>query len=581
MLLELSVKNLAVIEEIRVSFRTGFHVLTGETGAGKSILIDALSLAIGGRASADLVRHGCSAASIEALFDVPGDHPSRALLASFGIDAESGEPLIIRREVTAAGKSTARVNGQLIALQALRAVGETLVNIHGQHEHQSLLRVDRHLEWLDVFGGARVASARQAYRELYEQYAETRKLLSQLQRTGKEALQLADLYRFQWEEISAANLAAGEDELLREEKSRLANSEKLFSAANDAYEALYGGKAGLETVAFAIQRMGEIVKYDPAQQALLDQVQSAYYQLEDAAYQLRGYRDGIEFNPERLEEIERRLQTVHSLKRKYGETVEDILAHAEKIKSELDGIDHQEERIAELEDALASLTARLRAAAEQLTAARRDAADKLAAELAEHLKDLHMEKTRFHVEMRSGEDVGFRPDGWDEAEFLISPNPGEPLRGLAKIASGGELSRIMLAMKSIFAAADRVPSLIFDEVDTGVSGRAAQAIAEKMARLAADVQVFAITHLPQVACMADEHYAIVKKVREERTFTEVHELSGEERTEELARMLGGARVTDTTLRHAGEMIALAAERKAAWQMAGQESFPSLKRMGQG
>ncbi|WP_309118749.1 DNA repair protein RecN [Paenibacillus sp.] len=564
MLLELSVKHLAVIEEVRVSFRTGFHVFTGETGAGKSILIDALSLAIGGRASADLVRHGCDKAEIEALFDVPGNHPARDILRDNGIEGPEDEPIIVRREVTAAGKSTARVNGQLVTIVALRSIGETLVNIHGQHEHQSLLRADRHLEWLDAFGGGGIAPAKAAYRSVYDEYAETKRQLEQVSRSGKEALQMADLYRFQWEEIDAAKVKPGEDESLQEERQRLANSERLFAAANDAFEALYGGKRGLDSVTRAVQRMSDISKYDPdSLQPLVEQMQSAFYQLEDAAFQIRDYREKIEFNPDKLERIEQRLQTLHSLKRKYGDSAEDILAYAAKIKKELDDVDNQEERIAELSARLGDLTATLRTRAEALTRARRAAAETLSRKLMEHLKDLHMEKTRFEVELRSNEGA-FRPDGWDTAEFLIAPNPGEPLRGLAKIASGGELSRIMLAMKSIFAAVDRVPSLIFDEVDTGVSGRAAQAIAEKMARLAGQVQVFAITHLPQVACMADAHYAIEKKVKGERTFTEVNALGAGERTAELARMLGGVEVTDTTMRHAQEMLALADSRKSGW-----------------
>jgi len=563
-LLELSVKHLAVIEEVRVSFRTGFHVFTGETGAGKSILIDALSLAIGGRASADLVRHGCDKAEIEALFDVPANHPARDILKENGVEAPEDEPIFVRRELTLAGKSTARVNGQLVTLQALRSVGETLVNIHGQHEHQSLLRADRHLEWLDAFGGGGIGPAKEAYRAVYATYAETKRQLDQLSRSGKEALQMADLYRFQWEEIDGAKVKPGEDESLQEERQRLANSERLFAAANDAYEALYGGKRGLDSVTRAMQRMSDIAKYDPAAlQPLVEQMQSAFYQLEDAAYQIRDYREKIEFNPDKLERIEQRLQTLHSLKRKYGDSAEDILAYAAKIKAELDNVDHQEERIAELTAKLEGLERELRTRAEALTKARRAAAETLSARLMDHLKDLHMEKTRFEVELRSA-DGGFRPDGWDTAEFLIAPNPGEPLRGLAKIASGGELSRIMLAMKSIFASVDRVPSLIFDEVDTGVSGRAAQAIAEKMARLASQVQVFAITHLPQVACMADAHYAIEKKVKGERTFTEVNALDEAHRTAELARMLGGVEVTDTTMRHAQEMLALADDRKSAW-----------------
>ncbi|MCI3920197.1 DNA repair protein RecN [Paenibacillus sp. TRM 82003] len=562
MLLELTVKHLAVIEEVRVSFQTGFHVFTGETGAGKSILIDALSLAIGGRASADLVRHGYDKAEIEALFDVPGEHPAWRLLRDNGIEAASDEPLFVRREVTAAGKSTARVNGQLVTMTTLKAIGETLVNIHGQHEHQSLLRVDRHLEWLDVFGGGAVAERRAAYKKTYSEYVEVKKELDGLLSSGKEALRLADLYRYQWEEIDAANLKTGEDEWLSEEKQRLSNAERLYAAANNSYESLYGNKRGLEAVSKAMQRLADIVKYDAAALGPLhEQVQSAYYQLEDAAFQLRDYREGIEFNPERLEQLEQRLQTIHTLKRKYGDGIEDILAYGAKMKEEVDRFENQDERIESLTAALARLETELRSRAGALTEARREAADELAERLMAHLKDLHMEKTRFKVVLESGSG-SFKADGWDQAEFMIAPNPGEPLRGLAKIASGGELSRIMLAMKSIFAGVDQVPTLIFDEVDTGVSGRAAQAIAEKMANVAGDVQVFAITHLPQVACMADAHYAIEKKVKGDRTFTEVSALDPRARTEELARMLGGVEVTETTLQHAQEMLALAESRKS-------------------
>jgi DNA repair protein RecN (Recombination protein N) len=563
MLLELSVKHLAVIEEVRVTFRYGFHVFTGETGAGKSILIDALSLAIGGRASAGLVRHGYDKAEIEALFDVPTGHPARSILQDNGVHMVEDEPLIVRREVSAAGKSTARMNGQLVTMAVLKSIGEMLVNIHGQHEHQSLLRVDRHLEWLDAYGGSAVAAAKDAYQAVYSSYVGVKRELDRLRQTGKQSLQMADLYRFQWEEIEAAAVKPGEDEWLQEEKQRLSNAERLHSAASDSYESIYGSKKGLEAVSKAMHRLSDIVKYDSDVLAPLhEQVQSAYYQLEDAAFQLRDYRDKIEFNPQKLEQMEQRLQTLHTLKRKYGESVEDILKHAASIKIQLDSLDNQEETIAELEKRVASLEKELRKMALALSEVRRDAAVRLSAQLMEHLKDLHMEKTRFDVALRSGEGA-WNATGWDTAEFLIAPNPGEPLRGLAKIASGGELSRMMLAMKSIFAAVDRVPVLIFDEVDTGVSGRAAQAIAEKMAVLASGVQVFAITHLPQVACMADAHYAIEKKVHGDRTFTQVTPLSITARTEELARMLGGVEVTNTTLKHAQEMLALAESRKAA------------------
>ncbi len=564
MLLELTVKHLAVIDEVRVRFQNGFHVLTGETGAGKSILIDALSLSIGGRASSDLVRHGHDRAEIEALFDVAADHPVWGVLEEHGIDGTADEPLIVRRDIAVSGKSTARVNGQSVTLATLRAIGETLVNIHGQHEHQSLLRTERHLDWLDAYGGTAVGAVKQSYQGVYREFVRVRNELETLKAGGQQALQLADLYRFQSDEIAQADLKLGEDEWLQEEKQRLSNAERLFDATSRAYELLYGPGQAVEAVGKALQRIQEIVRWDESKLSpIVEQLQSSYYQIEDASFQLRDYREDVEFNSERLEEIETRLQTISGLKRKYGDSIERIIAHGEQMERELNGLDHQEERIVAFEQELHRLTQQLHEQAGRLSDVRRQAAAALSSELMRHLKDLHMEKTIFDVELRTEKDRVTK-DGWDAAEFLIAPNPGEPLRSLSKIASGGELSRIMLALKSIFSSLDRVPVLIFDEVDTGVSGRAAQAIAEKLAQLARQAQVFAITHLPQVACMADAHYAIVKKVEDNRTFTVVTSLGEKERAEELARMLGGVEVTGTTLQHAEEMLALARSRKETW-----------------
>jgi DNA repair protein RecN (Recombination protein N) len=570
MLTELSIRNLAVIESVHLQFRQGFHVLTGETGAGKSIIIDALSLVIGARGSADLVRHGCERAEVEASFDIAADHPVWDALKRFGFEASYDEPLVIRREVTIQGKSAARINGRLANLSMLREIGEWLVNIHGQHEHQSLLKTDQHLKWLDLYGEAEIGPAKQRYRECYETYTALRKELRQLSETSQQALQMQDLYRFQQEEIAAAGLKIGEDECLAEEKRKLANAEKLYHHAAQSYELLYAGGKGLDAIGKALKHVQDIAPLDPnALNPILSQMQDAYYQLEDAAYQLREYRDAIEFRPDRLEEIERRLDAISLLKRKYGEQISDILAYLQNITEQLAAIENKDEKIAELKKRLDEETKRLVACASDLTDIRKTVALRLAGQIEEELRELHMEKTRFEVQMTRTEDdddqtVGWKVnrDGWDEAEFMISPNPGEPLRPLSKIASGGEISRIMLAMKAIFARVDRIPVLVFDEVDTGVSGRAAQAIAEKMASLSRNCQVFAVTHLPQVACMADAHYSIEKAVEGGRTFTRVRELDDSARASELARMLGGVEVTGTTLSHAQEMLAMANAKKA-------------------
>ncbi|MEI7024652.1 DNA repair protein RecN [Paenibacillus sp. y28] len=560
MLAELTIRNLAVVENTQLHCNKGFHVLTGETGAGKSIIIDALSLIAGARGSAELVRYGCEKAEMEAMFELPKEHPVWAVMEKLGFVCEDGI-IIIRREITAQGKSTSRINGQLVNLASLRDVGECLVNIHGQHEHQSLLKVDRHLQWLDAFGEGSISAVKARYQAAYDRFMALRREMRALEDKSKQALQMADLYRFQIEELKNAELKAGEDELLLEEKRKLGNAEKMFQNSADAYEQLYGNSKGISAIAKAIAKIEEITAHDKnALQPLLEQMQSAYYQLEDAAFQLRDYRDSIEFNPGRLEFIERRLDLISGLRRKYGDSVQDMLDYLHKIENELSLIENSDETLREMQAEAERQQLLLKDLGGQLSQLRRAAADQLAQLIEQELKGLHMERTRFYVQMESTGDK-FTRDGLDQVEFLISPNPGEPLRPLHKIASGGELSRIMLGMKSIFARIDRIPVLVFDEVDTGVSGRAAQAIAVKLSHLSRHVQVFSITHLPQVACMADVHFEIRKAVDGERTFTRVEHLQETVRVEELARMLGGVEVTSTTLHHAEEMLQLASQKK--------------------
>lgn len=563
MLQELSIRHLAVIEHVELRCHNGFHVLTGETGAGKSIIIDALGLIAGGRSSADLVRYGSEKASIEALFHIGKDHPVWPILAGAGIEADAEEHLIIRREITAQGKSSSRVNGQLVNRTLLKEIGECLVNIHGQHEHQSLFKIEEHIRWLDLFGDREVAEAKTAYQKAYDEYQSVRKEARELEETSKKALQMLDLYRFQVEEIGSAKLKPGEDEALLEEKRKLANAERLYQSAADAYDLLYGDSNGLEAIGRAMNKLQDIAALDAeALQPLVEQVQNAYYQLEDAAYQARDYRDGIEFNPTRLDLIEQRLDTIASLRRKYGDTVQDILAHLAKIQRELSLIENKDEALQALQLKQQQKLEKVRMLAGRLTRQRAAASERLAAEIVAELRGLHMERTQFKVQLEPLPEHKLNREGADQVEFLISANPGEPLRSLSKIASGGEISRVMLALKSIFSRVDRIPVLVFDEVDTGVSGRAAQAIAEKMSRLSRGCQVFSITHLPQVACMADVHFLIHKSTDGDRTFTNVEPLSDNGRVHELARMLGGVEVTDKTLQHAQEMLALADNKKA-------------------
>ncbi|RAP76472.1 DNA repair protein RecN [Paenibacillus montanisoli] len=566
MLSELSIRNLAVIENVSVKFHDGFHVLTGETGAGKSILIDALSLVVGGRGASDMVRYGCDKAEIEAMFELSATHPVWYTLKSFGIHASPEEGLVIRRELSSQGKSISRVNGHIVTLSMLRETGECLVNIHGQHEHQSLLRTEKHLEWLDLYAGGAVAETLNAYRGAFREYEKARVHLKELEDSSRQNMQMLDLFRFQIEEIAAVRLKAGEDESLAEEKQKLMHAVKRRDSASEAYSLLHGSK-GLDAVSRAVNRMTDIREYDPAiLDPLLEQLQSAFYQLEDAVFQIRDYRDGVESDPERLTYIDDRLDMINSLKRKYGETIPDILSYLSRIQSETDKIENRDEHLTRLQADLSRLFAEAVVLGMKLSSLRKEAADRLSSAIESELRQLQMERTTFHVQLqqsRDGESYKLHATGFDEAAFLIAPNPGEPLKPISKIASGGEMSRIMLALKTIFASIDEVPVLVFDEVDTGVSGRAAQAIAEKMSKLSTHCQVFSITHLPQVACMADHHYEIKKSIVAERTSTMVTELSSATRIEELARMLGGVEVTEKTRHHAQEMLDLADRQKGA------------------
>ncbi|WP_413372404.1 DNA repair protein RecN [Paenibacillus taichungensis] len=571
MLVTLSIRNLAVVEEVDVVFHPGFHVLSGETGAGKSIIIDALGLIAGGRSSADLIRYGCEKAEMEALFEMEPSHPVWETLEKLGIHCEPEEHLVIRRELNTQGKSTSRINGQLVNLTMLREVGEKLINIHGQHEHQSLLRAESHLGLLDTYGAAIIGPVKTEYQERYSNFITAEKELRALQESSQRAYQLLDMYRFQLEEIAAASLTQGEDELLGEERVKLSHSEKMMDSVAGAYD-LLSGQRGLEAVSIALSRIEDISGYDSkGLQPIVEQLQSAFYQLEDATFQLRDYREKIEFNPARLEEVEQRLNLISGLRRKYGDSVELILNYYEQISHETDQLENKDERLEKLRNERDKLLKLVMESAEELSRVRKQCAEELAAQVESELKDLQMERTTLRVQITPFEDskgiewngrrIRLTRQGADNAEFLISPNPGEPLRPLGKIASGGELSRMMLAMKSIFARHDRIPVLIFDEVDTGVSGRAAQSIAEKLYRLSSTCQVFSITHLPQVACMADHQYLIEKHVYDGRTMTQVESLSDEGRVKELARMLGGVEITEKTLHHAQEMLNLAEAKK--------------------
>ncbi|MFY0543246.1 DNA repair protein RecN [Brevibacillus sp. H7] len=572
MLVELSIRNFAIIKSVTISFQRGLNILTGETGAGKSIIIDALGLLLGGRSSADFVRHGETRAEVEGLFELPPGHPALGICESVGVQVETDGMLVVRRDISSQGKSIIRINGQLVTLAMLRELGPWLVTVHGQHDTHALMQSDKHINWLDAYGEARLDAAKKEYTQLYSAYRRTRQDLERMARNERELVQRIDLLSYQLNDIESASLQPGEDEKLLSQRKKWMNIEKVYAGIQDAYNALYGDQRGMDWLGHAMSELERLVPYEENLAPILETVQTAYYQMEDVVAQLRQMSYNMDFEPEQLAEVERRLDVIQSLKRKYGKSVDDILEYAAAIQDELEEIQHYDDRLQQLEARLRELAADLAVEALELSMIRRECAERLAFEIEQQLKELHMERARFAIEVRQTADEhgveieGVKryvdANGMDQVEFLISPNPGEPLRPLAKIASGGELSRVMLAIKTILAGTDQVETLIFDEVDTGVSGRAAQAIAEKLARVAQKRQVLCITHLPQVASLADAHFLIRKEMSDNETMTVVQPLSDEERVVELARMLGGAEVTAKTKEHAQEMILLGRQRKA-------------------
>ncbi|HEY3313856.1 MAG TPA: DNA repair protein RecN [Bacillota bacterium] len=584
MLLELSIENFALIDKLRLEFGPGLNVLTGETGAGKSIIIDAVEMVLGGRASGEVIRTGAERAVIEALFETVGPEDAAAVAAAaVGAPAED-EALILARELPASGRSVTRLNGRLATSAMVKEVAQHLVDLHGQHEHQSLLRSEGHVDLLDSFGGAELATVRT---KVAEEWAGWRGFLRELAGfvgDEKDKARKLDVLQFQRQEIDGSRLVAGEEETLGEERRVLAGAEKLHQVAAKAYAVLYEGEArGAEAVvdqlAGLLAELDEAADIDRALRPLFETLESARYQIEEAARELGRYRDRVEFNPERLDAIENRLELVSQLRRKYGNTIEEILKYRDEVAAELDRVANADEIIERLRQNIAAAKKTLGDLCGVLGKARRRVARELERAVSVELADLGMERTVFRVHFTEAEDpegvpVGDRllaagPDGSDSVEFLFSANPGEPPKPLAKIISGGEMARVMLALKAILARVDQVPTLIFDEIDAGVGGRAAIAVADKLARLGRFRQVLCVTHLPQIAAAADRHFAIQKKVHGGRTTTLVSLLQGDQRVDEVVRMLGGTSDSRATREHAAELIEAAAKRADAWPEKGK------------
>ncbi|MBX0317673.1 DNA repair protein RecN [Shouchella clausii] len=564
MLMELSIKNFAIIRSLTVPFEKGLTVLTGETGAGKSIIIDAIALLLGGRGSAEFVRFGEKRAEIEGLFAIGENHPALKKLDPIGVECEEGM-LILRRDITDAGKSICRINGKLTTIGMLREVGQTLIDMHGQHEHQSLMRIEEHVELLDSFGGEALKKTRAEYTRLFNEVQKMTDRINSLNQNSQEMARKADLYAYQLQEIEQAKLTPGEDEELLAKRYKLANSEKLYEALTRSYEHMYGEERGLDYMSGMLSHLETAASMDKELAPLYEQMSSSYYMLEEGTYAIREAIEAIDFDPETLAFIETRLAEIDKLKRKYGDSVETILEYAATIEEELEAIEHKDDRLANLTEKRDALVEDLLLEAEALTDLRKAAAAELMEAIEKQLQDLYMEKAQFQVAIEpypNKEDLSsLKRLGQDRIEFMISANPGEPLKPLAKVASGGELSRIMLALKSVFSAKEGMTSVIFDEVDTGVSGRVAQAIGEKIQRISAGSQVLCISHLPQVAALADHHLYISKTETDNRVFTSVKVLNENEKVDELARMLSGVEVTDLTRKNAEELLALAQTKK--------------------
>ncbi|WP_249871953.1 DNA repair protein RecN [Oceanobacillus saliphilus] len=560
MLTEISIRDFAIIDEISITFHEGLTVLTGETGAGKSIIIDAIQLLAGGRGSVEFVRHEAKKAEIEGLFIIDRkDHPIYIVGKQYGIEIYD-EQVVLQRTITASGKSICRVNSKLVTLAILREFGKTLIDIHSQHETQSLMNSENHLDFLDMYEPKLISKAKEEYTQLYKKLDTLKKRYQKLNDNEQEMAHRLDLLEFQMNELEQANLSPNEDELLENERNSLANFERVHSALQDAYTALYGEQKGLEWLSQAQTTLQDNSKYDEFIADKSEEISNHYFSLEELTYELRSQIDALQFDPERLNEIESRLDEINRLKKKYGSTVNDIIAYMAKIEEEMEQITNKDSHLSSLLQQIEETEKDAFLEAKQLHDIRKKAAVSLTKEIYSELKGLYLEKASFSIKFLEDE-IQSKPklhkNGFDQIKFLISTNTGEPLKELAKVASGGELSRIMLALKRIFSKHLGITSVIFDEVDTGVSGRVAQAIAEKIYQISNDSQVLCITHLPQVAAMADTHKFIQKNEKNHRTSTNVKELTDVEQIEELSRMITGTKLTETAKNHAKEMLTLA------------------------
>ena len=581
MLLELRVKDVGIIEEINWSLGVGLNVITGETGAGKSLVIDAVEALLSGKSDEEIVRHGAEEAHIEGVFALSQDTSISALreyLTDKGISADE-DTLVINCRLRKEGRSIIRVNGQAVTRGVLQQIGRLLIDVHGQSEHLSLLDRKSHLDFLDSY--AHTLDLRSGFTAKALELNKAQQEMRTLMKSEEELARREDLLRFQIDEISKANLQDGEEKELERERNVLASAEKLKALSYEAYQGLYGENAAgpsasaVDRLNESIRAMKQLVELDPDMKQQLDSLEETMYGLQEAAQDIRAYSDRLEYDPGRLEEVEQRLDFIRSLKRKYGQTINEVLGYLEKAESELEGLFRSSERHAALEVTCYRLKEDMGRMAFELSGARSQAAKKLAAEVEKELQDLDMSQVDFEVSIGQvqddkgvpfpdGKNYAFNNNGADDVEFIAATNPGEPHKPLAKIGSTGELSRFMLALKGVLSEADNIPVLVFDEIDIGVGGRSGEIIGKKLWALSRRHQTICVTHLPQIAAFADEHYRVQKEVTGERTLSKLETLQDDSRIEELAVMLGGSQYTGTSLDNARELV----EKARVWKESG-------------
>ena len=550
MLLEISIKNFAIIEAISLNFEKGMTVLTGETGAGKSIIIDAMNMMLGARATTDVIRHGAPKAEIEGLFSVENSHALQMIFDEQGI--ELGDEIIIRREILQNGRSVSRVNGQMVNLSVLRSIGQYLVDIHGQHDQEELMRPQLHIQMLDGFGDADFLELKQAYQTNFDAYRKMRKQLLEIKKNQEEHKARIEMLEFQMTEIESASLQPGEDLKLNQERDKLLNHKNIADTLTNAYTMLDNEEfSSLANVRSAMNDMESIEEYDVEYREISTSLSESYYVLEDVTKRLEDIIEDLDFDGNRLMQIESRLDLIHAITRKYGGNVDDVLMYFAKITEEYNLLTGNNLSSEDMEAELKQLEVSLVNLASKLASARHNLAQQLEIEIQQELKDLYMEKAWFQVQFTKGK---FTREGNESVEFYISTNPGEAFKPLVKVASGGELSRLMLAIKSAFSRKEGKTSIVFDEVDTGVSGRVAQAIAQKIHKIGQHGPVLAISQLPQVIAIADYQFFIEKISNEHSTVSIVRLLTVEERVEEVAKMLAGENVTEAALSQARELL---------------------------